>query len=145
MISCVFYLFISVLQTVSYAQFLLPTNALVKQKSNMPLDTSTVQALMSRNRISSQKNFCHQRFCSAVGQEAGAFLRHWNSITTTFTVVMVSFDVFYISFRNRCGRVVRLQPQPVEWSTVAVWEAQEGLNLWLLCGERFHFAALAHV
>ncbi|XP_060794341.1 CDK5 and ABL1 enzyme substrate 2 [Neoarius graeffei] len=58
-------------KTVSYAQFLLPTNALVKQKSNMPLDTSTVQALMSRNRISSQKNFCHQRFCSAIGQEAG--------------------------------------------------------------------------
>ncbi|XP_026776458.3 CDK5 and ABL1 enzyme substrate 2 isoform X2 [Pangasianodon hypophthalmus] len=59
-------------KTVSYARFLLPTNALVRQKSNVPLDTSTVQTPMSRNWINSQKNFCHQRFCSAVGQEAGA-------------------------------------------------------------------------
>ncbi|MCI4387304.1 hypothetical protein PGIGA_G00072600 [Pangasianodon gigas] len=59
-------------KTVSYARFLLPTNALVRQKSNVPLDTSAVQTPMSRNWINSQKNFCHQRFCSAVGQEAGA-------------------------------------------------------------------------
>ncbi|KAK3546846.1 hypothetical protein QTP86_003054 [Hemibagrus guttatus] len=55
--------------TVSYAQFLLPTNALVRQKSNVPLDTTTVQTPMSRNWINNQKN-CHQRFCSTVGQEA---------------------------------------------------------------------------
>ncbi|GAA6107222.1 CDK5 and ABL1 enzyme substrate 2 isoform X3 [Tachysurus ichikawai] len=56
-------------KTVSYAQFLLPTNALVRQKSNLPLDTTTVQTPMSRNWVNSQKNFCHQRICSNIGQE----------------------------------------------------------------------------
>ncbi|TSR39569.1 CDK5 and ABL1 enzyme substrate 2 [Bagarius yarrelli] len=59
-------------KTVSYAGFLLPTNALVRQKSNVPLDTSTVQAPTPRNWINGQKNFCHQRFCSSAGQEPGA-------------------------------------------------------------------------
>ncbi|XP_017343571.1 CDK5 and ABL1 enzyme substrate 2 isoform X3 [Ictalurus punctatus] len=59
-------------KTVSYARFLLPTNALVRQKSNIPLDTGTVQTPMSRNWINGQKNFSHQRFSSTVGQEAGA-------------------------------------------------------------------------
>ncbi|KAG7323612.1 hypothetical protein KOW79_013314 [Hemibagrus wyckioides] len=58
-------------KTVSYARFLLPTNALVRQKSNVPLDTTTVQTPASRNWINNQKNFCHQRLCSNVGQEAG--------------------------------------------------------------------------
>ncbi|XP_060749465.1 CDK5 and ABL1 enzyme substrate 2 isoform X3 [Tachysurus vachellii] len=56
-------------KTVSYAQFLLPTNALVRQKSNLPLDTTTVQTPMSRNWVNSQKNFCHQRICSNIVQE----------------------------------------------------------------------------
>ncbi|XP_053499417.1 CDK5 and ABL1 enzyme substrate 2 isoform X3 [Ictalurus furcatus] len=59
-------------KTVSYARFLLPTNALVRQKSSAPLDTGTVQTPMSRNWINGQKNFSHQRFSSTVGQEAGA-------------------------------------------------------------------------
>lgn len=92
-------LFISVLQTVSYARFLLPTNALVRQKSSAPLDTGTVQTPMSRNWINGQKNFSHQRFSSTVGQEAGVLPRHWNNIAAIFTVVMrrVSFDIFCIS------------------------------------------------
>ncbi|KAI5095699.1 CDK5 and ABL1 enzyme substrate 2-like isoform X1 [Silurus meridionalis] len=56
-------------KTVSYAQFLLPTNALVRQKSNVPVDSSTVQTPASRNWINSQKNFSHQRL--TVCQEPG--------------------------------------------------------------------------
>lgn len=96
------YLFISVLQTVSYAQFLLPTNALVRQKSNVPLDTSTVQTPMSRNWINSQKNSCHQRFCSTVGQEAGVLLRRWNNMATTFTVVII-WHILHIVFVSSTG------------------------------------------
>ncbi|KAL7859838.1 hypothetical protein SRHO_G00149850 [Serrasalmus rhombeus] len=58
-------------KTVSYAQFLLPTNALVRQKSNAPLDTGTVQTPMPRNWINGQKNFTPSRLSSAIGQETG--------------------------------------------------------------------------
>ncbi|KAF5906715.1 CDK5 and ABL1 enzyme substrate 2-like isoform X1, partial [Clarias magur] len=57
-------------KTVSYARFLLPTNALVRQKSNVPLDPTTGQTPMSRNWINNQKNINHQRLCSNIGQEA---------------------------------------------------------------------------
>lgn len=57
------------LQTVSYAQFLLPTNALVRQKSSAPLDTCTVQT--TRNFSNNQKNFTNPRLNSTVGQEPG--------------------------------------------------------------------------
>ncbi|XP_037397440.1 CDK5 and ABL1 enzyme substrate 2 isoform X2 [Pygocentrus nattereri] len=57
-------------KTVSYAQFLLPTNALVRQKSNAPLDTN-VQTPMPRNWINGQKNFTPSRLSSAIGQETG--------------------------------------------------------------------------
>lgn len=98
-------LFIFVLQTVSYARFLLPTNALVRQKSNIPLDTGTVQTPMSRNWINGQKNFSHQRFSSTVGQEAGVLPRHWNNIAAIFTVVMrrVSFDILHIMSVSSTG------------------------------------------
>ncbi len=58
------------LQTVSYASFLLPTNALVRQKSSGPPDISTAQMPMSRNRINGQKNFTPSRN-STVGQDTG--------------------------------------------------------------------------
>uniref|UniRef100_A0A671RXK4 CDK5 and ABL1 enzyme substrate 2-like n=1 Tax=Sinocyclocheilus anshuiensis TaxID=1608454 RepID=A0A671RXK4_9TELE len=52
------------LQTVSYARFLLPTNALVRQKSSGPPDISTAQMPVSRNRINGQKNFTPSRINS---------------------------------------------------------------------------------
>ncbi|KAI4878659.1 hypothetical protein NFI96_019366 [Prochilodus magdalenae] len=58
-------------KTVSYARFLLPTNALVRQKSNAPMDTNTVQTPMPRNWINGQKNFTPSRVSSAIGQESG--------------------------------------------------------------------------
>uniref|UniRef100_A0A8C2EMK0 CDK5 and ABL1 enzyme substrate 2-like n=1 Tax=Cyprinus carpio TaxID=7962 RepID=A0A8C2EMK0_CYPCA len=56
-------------KTVSYARFLLPTNALVRQKSSGPPDISTAQMPVSRNRINGQKNFTPSRINSAVGQD----------------------------------------------------------------------------
>ncbi|XP_072552797.1 CDK5 and ABL1 enzyme substrate 2 [Salminus brasiliensis] len=58
-------------KTVSYARFLLPTNALVRQKSSAPLEASTVQTPMPRNWINGQKNFTPSRLSSAIGQESG--------------------------------------------------------------------------
>ncbi|XP_016112796.1 CDK5 and ABL1 enzyme substrate 2 isoform X3 [Sinocyclocheilus grahami] len=58
-------------KTVSYAGFLLPTNALVRQKSSGPPDISTAQMPMSRNRINGQKNFTPSRINSTVGQDTG--------------------------------------------------------------------------
>ncbi|XP_026055755.1 CDK5 and ABL1 enzyme substrate 2 isoform X3 [Carassius auratus] len=60
-------------KTVSYARFLLPTNALVRQKSVGPPDISTAQMPMSRNRINGQKNFTPSRINSTVGQDTGVF------------------------------------------------------------------------
>lgn len=131
----------TVLQTVSYARFLLPTNALVRQKSNVPPDPTTGQTPMSRNWINNQKNFSHQRLCSNVGQEAGELLGHWNinNIIHLYTPLQ-EFHVMYQLVSNRCGRVVWLRSKPVKWSSVAMWKAQEGLNLWLLRGEHQHIA-----
>ncbi|XP_016359281.1 CDK5 and ABL1 enzyme substrate 2-like isoform X2 [Sinocyclocheilus anshuiensis] len=56
-------------KTVSYARFLLPTNALVRQKSSGPPDISTAQMPVSRNRINGQKNFTPSRINSAAGQD----------------------------------------------------------------------------
>ncbi|XP_042606254.1 CDK5 and ABL1 enzyme substrate 2-like isoform X3 [Cyprinus carpio] len=58
-------------KTVSYARFLLPTNALDRQKSSGPPDISTAQMPMSRNRINGQKNFTPSRINSTVGQDTG--------------------------------------------------------------------------
>ncbi|XP_051518292.1 CDK5 and ABL1 enzyme substrate 2-like isoform X3 [Myxocyprinus asiaticus] len=58
-------------KTVSYARFLLPTNALVRQKSSGPSDPSTAQTPMSRNRINTQKSFTPSRINSTIGQDAG--------------------------------------------------------------------------
>ncbi|XP_077074043.1 CDK5 and ABL1 enzyme substrate 2 isoform X2 [Siphateles boraxobius] len=57
--------------TVSYARFLLPTNALVRQKSSGPPDISTAQTAMSRNRINGQKNFTPSRINSTIIQDTG--------------------------------------------------------------------------
>uniref|UniRef100_A0A673MHN7 CDK5 and ABL1 enzyme substrate 2-like n=1 Tax=Sinocyclocheilus rhinocerous TaxID=307959 RepID=A0A673MHN7_9TELE len=57
------------LQTVSYARFLLPTNALVRQKSSGPPDICTAPMPVSRNRINGQKNFTPSRINSAAGQD----------------------------------------------------------------------------
>lgn len=59
------------LQTVSYARFLLPTNALVRLKSSGQTDVSTAQTPMSRNRINGQKNFTPSRISSTIGQDTG--------------------------------------------------------------------------
>ncbi|KAK7129096.1 hypothetical protein R3I94_017341 [Phoxinus phoxinus] len=58
-------------KTVSYARFLLPTNALVRQKSSGPPDISTALTAMSRNRINGQKNFTPSRINSTVIQDTG--------------------------------------------------------------------------
>ncbi|XP_056095709.1 CDK5 and ABL1 enzyme substrate 2 isoform X3 [Rhinichthys klamathensis goyatoka] len=76
-------------KTVSYARFLLPTNALVRQKSSGPPDISTAQTAMSRNRINGQKNFTPSRINSTVIQDTG-FLSSSeviNSPTATMTGV----------------------------------------------------------
>ncbi|XP_016428921.1 CDK5 and ABL1 enzyme substrate 2-like isoform X2 [Sinocyclocheilus rhinocerous] len=56
-------------KTVSYARFLLPTNALVRQKSSGPPDICTAPMPVSRNRINGQKNFTPSRINSAAGQD----------------------------------------------------------------------------
>ncbi|KAG1961119.1 CDK5 and ABL1 enzyme substrate 2-like [Pimephales promelas] len=58
-------------KTVSYALFLLPTNALVRQKNSGPPDISTAQTAMSRNRINGQKSFTPSRINSTLIQDTG--------------------------------------------------------------------------
>ncbi|KAF3697209.1 CDK5 and ABL1 enzyme substrate 2 Interactor with CDK3 2 [Channa argus] len=57
-------------KTVSYAQFLYPTNALVRQKSSSGPDNSTSQTPQSRLRGNGQRNFTPARQNNTVAQEA---------------------------------------------------------------------------
>ncbi|KAK1801543.1 hypothetical protein P4O66_004602 [Electrophorus voltai] len=59
-------------KTVSYARFLQPTNALIRQKSSTPLEANAVQTPVVRNWMSGPKSFTTPRLNSSVGQEAGA-------------------------------------------------------------------------
>lgn len=56
-------------QTVSYAQFLYPTNALVKQKSSSATENCTAQTPQSRFRGNGQRNFTPARPNNSVAQE----------------------------------------------------------------------------
>ncbi|XP_041860238.1 CDK5 and ABL1 enzyme substrate 2 isoform X2 [Melanotaenia boesemani] len=56
-------------KTVSYAQFLYPTNALVRQKSNNMLDSCAAQTSQSRFRGNGQKNFTPARPSNNVAQD----------------------------------------------------------------------------
>eukprot|EP00063_Salmo_salar_P016870 XP_013991705.1 PREDICTED: CDK5 and ABL1 enzyme substrate 2-like [Salmo salar] len=57
-------------QTVSYARFLFPTNALVRSKSSGPLEPSTTQTPLSRYRGNGQKNYTNpSRLNSTIGQD----------------------------------------------------------------------------
>ncbi|KAM4610935.1 CDK5 and ABL1 enzyme substrate 2 [Polymixia lowei] len=56
-------------KTVSYAQFLYPTNALVRQKSSGAPENCTAQAPQSRFRGNGQRNFTPARLNSTVAQE----------------------------------------------------------------------------
>ncbi|XP_030624559.1 CDK5 and ABL1 enzyme substrate 2 [Chanos chanos] len=58
-------------KTVSYAQFLLPTNALVRQKSCGQPDTNAAQTPMSRNRNSGQRNYTPARLNNPLAQDMG--------------------------------------------------------------------------
>ncbi|KAL2104203.1 hypothetical protein ACEWY4_001071 [Coilia grayii] len=58
-------------KTVSYARFLLPTNALVRQKSSGPLDAIPVQTSKSCSRGNIQKGFTPARLNSTVWQDTG--------------------------------------------------------------------------
>ncbi|XP_038165265.1 CDK5 and ABL1 enzyme substrate 2-like isoform X2 [Cyprinodon tularosa] len=57
-------------KTVSYAQFLYPTNALVRQKSSTVLDSSTVQTPQCRFRANGQKGFTPARPNSGTAQDS---------------------------------------------------------------------------
>lgn len=57
-------------QTVSYAQFLFPTNALVRPKSSGALEPSTTQTPLSRYQCNGQKNYTTpSRLNSTIGQD----------------------------------------------------------------------------
>uniref|UniRef100_A0A8C7FM22 Cdk5 and Abl enzyme substrate 2 n=1 Tax=Oncorhynchus kisutch TaxID=8019 RepID=A0A8C7FM22_ONCKI len=57
-------------KTVSYAQFLFPTNALVRPKSSGPLEPSTTQTPLSRYQCNGQKNYTTpSRLNSTIGQD----------------------------------------------------------------------------
>ncbi|KAM9855478.1 CDK5 and ABL1 enzyme substrate 2 [Aulostomus maculatus] len=56
-------------KTVSYAQFLYPTNALVRQKSGGALENCTAQTPPSRFRGNGQRNFTPARLNSTVAQD----------------------------------------------------------------------------
>lgn len=57
------------LQTVSYAQLLFPTNALVRPKSGSALENLTAQTPQSRFRGSGQRNFTPARLNNSVAPE----------------------------------------------------------------------------
>lgn len=82
---CLFVLSALPPQTVSYARFLLPTNALVRQKNSSAPDAITAQTPKSCNRNSVQKGFTPARLNSTAdaGMAAQPFnqgLRHLLSI-----------------------------------------------------------------
>ncbi|XP_029975511.1 CDK5 and ABL1 enzyme substrate 2 isoform X2 [Salarias fasciatus] len=56
-------------KTVSYAQFLYPTNALVRQKSGAAAESTTAQTLQSRFRGNGQRNFTPARLNNSVAQD----------------------------------------------------------------------------
>lgn len=93
---CAMYMFVFMLialecfafQTVSYARFLLPTNALVRQKSSGPPDINTAQMPMSRNRINGQKNFTPSRINSTVGQDTGVLHGQLHILRRVKTIMM---------------------------------------------------------
>ncbi|XP_074499556.1 CDK5 and ABL1 enzyme substrate 2 isoform X2 [Sebastes fasciatus] len=58
-------------KTVSYAQFLYPTNALVRQKSGGAPENCTAQTPQSRFRGNGQRNFTPARLNSTVAQDPG--------------------------------------------------------------------------
>lgn len=57
------------LQTVSYAQFLYPTNALVRIKSGSTAENGTAQTPQSRFRVNGQRNFTPARPNNSVAPE----------------------------------------------------------------------------
>lgn len=57
------------LQTVSYAQFLYQTNALVRQKSGSTAESCPAQTPQSRFRVNGQRNFTPARPNNSVAQE----------------------------------------------------------------------------
>ncbi|XP_062248003.1 CDK5 and ABL1 enzyme substrate 2-like isoform X1 [Platichthys flesus] len=59
-------------KTVSYAQFLYPTNALVRQKSGSAPENGTAQTPQSRFRGNGQRNFTQGRLNNSVTQEPHA-------------------------------------------------------------------------
>lgn len=85
-------LFLSVCppQTVSYAQFLYPTNALVRQKSGGGPETCTAQTLQSGLRGNGQRNFTPARLNNCVAQEPSM------TLTGTHLILLPLADL-------RCG------------------------------------------
>ncbi|XP_064876879.1 CDK5 and ABL1 enzyme substrate 2-like isoform X3 [Oncorhynchus nerka] len=69
-------------KTVSYAQFLFPTNALVRPKSSGALEPSTTQTPLSRYQCNGQKNYTTpSRLNSTIGQDLSTL--HFTRIQVT--------------------------------------------------------------
>lgn len=97
-------------QTVSYAQFLYPTNALVRQKGGGATDNCTAHTPQSRLRGNGQKNFTPARLNSGVAQDPGMTpawapwhtLTHSCPCTVSLTIdVIVHFALSAFQARRR--------------------------------------------
>lgn len=85
-------------QTVSYARFLLPTNALVRQKSSGPPDASTAQTPKSCNRNSVQKGFTPARLNSTA--DTGKAAKPIRDNRSTYNILSPSADLFRSDWTN---------------------------------------------
>lgn len=90
-------------QTVSYAQFLYPTNALVRQKSMSMPENCIAQTPQSRYRSNGQKNFTPARLNNSVAQDTCmSQLLFW--LMNTQSSLCVWHSVCVCRHRG-CGRI----------------------------------------
>lgn len=84
-------------QTVSYAQFLYPTNALVRQKSGGVPETCTAQTTQSGLRGNGQRSFTPARLNNSVAQEPCTTV---SSLFTRPLVWLHSFSLLLCAFQT---------------------------------------------
>lgn len=129
----------SLFQTVSYAQFLYPTNALARMKSAGAAETGAAQTPQSRFRAGGQRTPASAHPVNAAAQEACRPTPNSHASAGVFSLP----DSGFSSFRRGGGGGVR--SQPAQRSAVALWAPQAGPDICVLHGEgrgRLHVVPL---
>lgn len=119
----------SLFQTVSYAQFLYPTNALARMKSAGAAETGAAQTPQPRFRAGGQRNPASAHPINAAAQEA---CRPTPNSHASAGVCSLP-DSGFSCFRRGGGGGVR--SQPAQRPAVALWAPQAGPDICVLHGE----------